>query len=101
MTTVWSREALEQLNAFFIIGAPRCGTTALGAALRGHPEVCFSLPKAPHYFSPPPPGWRRARTLAASLPLFFRHWPGGGATLAEGSTSSLYSDQAIDAINRA
>ena len=101
MATVWSREALGQLNAFFIIGAPRCGTTALGAALRGHPEICFSLPKEPHYFSRLRQGWTLARIVSEYLPLYFRHWPGGGATLAEGSTSYLYSDQAIDAISRA
>ena len=34
----------------FIVGAPRCGTTAMSEYLRGHPEVCFSTPKEPHYF---------------------------------------------------
>src|SRR3954463_15945789 len=34
----------------FIVGAPRCGTTAMSEYLRGRPEVCFSTPKEPHYF---------------------------------------------------
>jgi len=34
----------------FIVGAPRCGTTAMSEYLRAHPEVCFSTPKEPHYF---------------------------------------------------
>jgi hypothetical protein len=101
MSIIWSREALERLNAFFLVGAPRCGTTALSDALRAHPQICFSLPKEPHYFSRLRPGWTLARILVDYLPLFFRDWPGGGATLAEGSTSYLYSDQAIDAIIRA
>jgi hypothetical protein len=36
---------------FFIIGAPKCGTTALSDYLRGHPNAFISDPKEPHYFS--------------------------------------------------
>ncbi len=36
---------------FFIIGAPKCGTTALSEYLRGHPDVFFSNPKEPDYFN--------------------------------------------------
>ena len=36
---------------FFIIGAPKCGTTALSEYLRSHPSVLISEPKEPHYFS--------------------------------------------------
>jgi len=35
---------------FFIIGAPKCGTTALSEYLRTHPEVYFADLKEPHYF---------------------------------------------------
>jgi hypothetical protein len=35
---------------FFIIGAPKCGTTALSEYLRSHPSVFISKPKEPHYF---------------------------------------------------
>lgn len=35
---------------FFILGAPKCGTTALSAYLRDHPRVFVSQPKEPHYF---------------------------------------------------
>lgn len=34
----------------FIVGAPRCGTTAMFALLAQHPDVCRSEPKEPHYF---------------------------------------------------
>ena len=37
---------------FFIVGAPRCGTTALLTYLRSHPEIFMSIPKEPHYFDP-------------------------------------------------
>jgi hypothetical protein len=36
---------------FFIIGAPKCGTTALSEYLRTHPNVFFSHPKEPQYYA--------------------------------------------------
>jgi len=36
---------------FFIVGAPRCGTTSLSRYLMRHPRVCFSRPKETHYFA--------------------------------------------------
>ncbi len=35
---------------FFILGAPKCGTTALSEYLREHPGAFLSQPKEPHYF---------------------------------------------------
>lgn len=34
----------------FIVGAPKCGTTALHFYLSQHPDVCMSEPKEPNYF---------------------------------------------------
>lgn len=34
----------------FIIGAPKCGTTALATYLSEHPNVFMSSPKEPHFF---------------------------------------------------
>ena len=36
---------------FFIIGAPKCGTTSMSVYLSSHPEIIISNPKEPHYFS--------------------------------------------------
>ncbi|MCK7546989.1 sulfotransferase family protein [Marinobacter koreensis] len=36
---------------FFIIGAPKCGTTALAAYLSEHPSVFITNPKEPHHFN--------------------------------------------------
>ncbi len=36
---------------FFIVGAPKAGTTALHAFLDLHPQVCMSTDKEPNYFS--------------------------------------------------
>ena len=46
------------LPDFFVIGAPKAGTTALHAALAGHPQLYLSPVKEPKYFlcdgRPPP-----------------------------------------------
>ena len=41
---------MKKLN-FFIIGAPKCGTTSLAAWLANHPQIFMSTPKEPHYFN--------------------------------------------------
>lgn len=42
--------AVSRRPDFFILGAPKCGTTALSEYLRRHPRVFVSTPKEPHYF---------------------------------------------------
>ena len=36
---------------FLVVGAARCGTTALVEGLRSHPQVFVTDPKEPHYFA--------------------------------------------------
>lgn len=36
---------------FFIVGAPKCGTTSLAHWLAGHPQVFMSPVKEPHFFN--------------------------------------------------
>jgi hypothetical protein len=36
---------------FFIIGAPKCGTTALTEYLSEHPAICFARTKETHFFA--------------------------------------------------
>src|SRR3954453_5726372 len=36
---------------FMIVGAPKCGTTAMYEYLQTHPQVFISDPKEPHFFS--------------------------------------------------
>ena len=38
------------LPDFFIVGAPRCGTTALNSWLQEHPEIYIPPVKEMHYF---------------------------------------------------
>jgi sulfotransferase family protein len=39
---------------FFIVGHPKCGTTALYAILRSHPQIFMPAVKEPRYFAPEP-----------------------------------------------
>ena len=36
---------------FFIVGAPKCGTTALWEYLRHHPQIFLPSVKEPHFFA--------------------------------------------------
>jgi len=38
---------------FYIVGAPKCGTSSVWAYLRGHPDVFFPQLKEPHFFTTP------------------------------------------------
>lgn len=40
----------QNIPNFFIVGAPKCGTTSLSFYLSQHPQVCLSQPKEPHFF---------------------------------------------------
>jgi len=95
--------ALERTRAtpmFFIVGAPRCGTTAMAAALRDHPDVCFAVPKEPHYFVRRPDGWSPERLFADYFPVFFRHRAPHHKVLAEGSPSYIYGEEVLATIDR-
>jgi hypothetical protein len=48
---------VSRLPDFLLLGAPKCGTSALHAALARHPELFLSEPKEPKFFltdGPPP-----------------------------------------------
>jgi hypothetical protein len=86
---------------FFILGAPKCGTTALSEYLRQHERVFVSTPKEPHYFCEDfdyyyAPG---RRTLDHYLRLYDA---AGDEHLAVGEASVwyLYSQTAAAAIMR-
>ena len=55
---------------FFIVGAPKCGTTALFEYLRPHPRIFMSPVKEPHYFATDMGSYPAIKTLAAYTALF-------------------------------
>jgi sulfotransferase family protein len=47
---MWCRMTMRKPN-FFILGAPKCGTTSIASWLGGHPNVFISAVKEPHFFN--------------------------------------------------
>jgi Sulfotransferase domain len=82
---------------FFIIGAPKCGTTAFSEYLRTHPCVFFSNPKELHYFNSDH-GIGRLKTLPEYLSYFAAAEPHHQA-IGEGSVLYLFSRVAVARIN--
>jgi len=83
----------------FIVGAPKCGTTALSEYLREHPNVFMCEPKEPFYFATDFPRYESiiAKTEEEYLALF------EGVTeseyvVGEASVIYLYSKEAIQNI---
>ena len=80
---------------FFIVGAPKCGTTTIYKYLSMHPNVFVSDPKEPHFFA------TDIYTFVTKLDIYERifsnvlpyHYAVG-----EASTSYLYSELAIRTI---
>jgi hypothetical protein len=60
---------------FFIIGAPKCGTTALAQLIAAHPQVFLSDPKEPHFFDAD-----YHRGLEFYRRTYFLKWRGDGVT---------------------
>ncbi|HJR16065.1 MAG TPA: sulfotransferase domain-containing protein [Gemmatimonadales bacterium] len=55
---------------FFIVGAPKCGTTALYEYLRLHPNIFMSEVKEPHFFARDFGTYPRIKTLQAYNQIF-------------------------------
>lgn len=82
---------------FFIVGAPRCGTTALYSYLQQHPGVFMPYRKEPHYFGadipPRPPYLDEEGYLALFRPA------GQAQRVGEATVWYLYSDSAARQIH--
>lgn len=78
---------------FFIVGAPRCGTTSMYTYLKQHPEIYVSVDKEPHFFGSdlsPMPGTIREEELYLQLFAGAGDRPRAG----EGSVWYLSSERA-------
>jgi hypothetical protein len=86
---------------FFIVGAPKAGTTSLFDYLAAHPLVIGTTPKETHFFADDLPGLRRpyAETEAAYHARFKDDKPTARFGL-DGSTNYLRSETAIANIRR-
>lgn len=82
---------------FFIVGAPKSGTTAMCDYLKQHPQTFIPKIKEPYYFCPDVAPDQAGRTLDQYLALFEE---GHGRLCGEGSVWYLYSQQAAMDIYR-
>lgn len=81
----------------FIVGAPKCGTTAWVEYLGTHPEIFFPKIKEPHYFAFDLPGMRQVSSEKLYSQLFK---PAATKTIiGEASVLYLYSEAAASAIH--
>lgn len=82
---------------FFILGAPKCGTTALSRYLGRYPNVFISHPKEPMYFDS---DLAKHVTLTEEdyLALFRDADPSLHKAVGEGSTTYLFSERAVPEI---
>jgi hypothetical protein len=86
---------------FFIIGASKCGTTALSEYVRQHPNVCFARTKEPHYFSDDYPVQKMDDNLNEYWRRNFSYFdPRKHHVIGEGSGTYYISDVAIPNILR-
>jgi hypothetical protein len=72
---------------FFIVGAPKSGTTALYEYLRQHPQVFMADPKEPNYFGA---DVERRRTPRPSLSQYLSFFAGAGDAKRAGEASVRY-----------
>ncbi|MCG5525277.1 sulfotransferase [Ectothiorhodospira haloalkaliphila] len=84
---------------FFILGAPKCGTTSLARWLADHPQVYMSPVKEPHYYSTD----LANRTIRSQkrYEALFRAARYEHRAIGEASTWYLFSKDAIPAIENA
>jgi hypothetical protein len=84
---------LRQKPNFFIVGAPKAGTTALSEYLGDHQSIFVSNPKEPFFFCPEFSGLPGPKTLEAYLDLF-TPVDERVQTVGEASAMYLYSKDA-------
>ena len=87
---------MRKLPDFFIVGAPKCGTTALYYYLSMHPSIYMPELKEPHFFCRDFPRFGKIHDLDCYLDLF-KDAPDDART-GEASVWYLYSNCAISRI---
>ena len=88
----------ERFPDFFLVGAPRCGTTALSRYLTRNPQICFSRPKEPHYFTQLSDTPSTDELKKNYLDRCYTHCTSAHRAIGEGSVSYLYMPGVIERI---
>jgi len=94
---------VSTLPNLFLVGAPKCGTTALAEYLSGHPNVFLAFPKEPNYFARhlTLEKHRRPDTLHTSLDRYLELFQGAEpqhSVIGEASTRYIRSRSALEAL---
>lgn len=84
---------------FFIVGAPKCGTTALYEYLRSHPNILMPEVKEPHFFATDLGAYPSVKTLEDYTKLFEEATP-KHLRIGEASVHYLASSVAIAKIRQ-
>jgi hypothetical protein len=82
---------------FFIVGAPKCGTSAWFEYLRSHPDIYFPQMKEPCFFAFDLPNFRIVRSEADYARLF--SGAGTAKVIGDASAVHLMSEAAAKAIH--
>jgi hypothetical protein len=89
-------EMLDDLPpSFFVVGAPRCGTTALSTALGGNRHISFSKPKETHFFIEDRSAMPVEDVRRLYLERFQPDLQPDSQAIGDGSVSYLYDPDAI------
>ena len=85
---------VNHLPNFFIVGAPKCGTTALSEYLRTHPDIFIARVKELHYFCT---DFNESFPRPKTLDQYLRHFEKakGKTAIGEASPWYLYSKCAL------
>jgi len=81
--------------SFYIVGAPRCGTTALSKALSNNPAVSFAKPKETHFLIDDHSGMAPEQVQREYLQHFHPSLSTDTRAIGDGSVSYLYNPDAI------
>ncbi len=84
----------------FVVGAPKCGTTALCSYLADHKDICLSQVKEPHFFAHE---FRHFRNVIRNLDEYedqFSHAKGTEKIYMEGSVYYLYGKKSIENVKK-
>lgn len=85
---------------FFMVGFPKCGTTAMADFLGQHPEVYFSKPKESNFFASDifPSVKKKYKNTTEYLRHFFPDVSSKHKAVGDGSIRAIYSERGIERI---
>lgn len=90
-----TRQGVFRKPNFFILGAPKCGTTSLAVWLSEHPNIFMSPEKEPHFFNTDD---RRGVTTLDQYENLFRNTRKEHIAIGEASVWYLSSSEAVSNI---